>query len=229
MPGIENMIIARLEKSGEKFELLADPKLAYEYKTGARKELLNVLVVEEVFSDAKKGERASASALKKVFGTTDVFEVARKIFAEGELQITTEQRRKLVEEKRAKLVCLIARNAVDPHTKAPHPPTRIEKALEEARFHVDAFKSAEEQVPAAIEAIRGIIPISVENARIAVKIPAQFAGRAFGLLKEYGLSREEWGNDGSLFCVCEFPAGLQGEFFDRLNKLTGGQAQTKSL
>ncbi len=229
MTGVENTIIARLEKSGEKFEILVDPKLSYEYKTGARKTLENVLVVEEVFSDARKGERQNVSALKKAFGTTDVMEVARRIFAEGELQLTTEQRRKLVEEKKAKIIALIAREAVDPRTKAPHPPTRVEKALEEAGFHVDAFKSAEEQAVAAIEKIREIIPISLEKIRVAVKVPAEFAGKTFGLLREYGMRGEEWGADGSLSCVCEFPAGMLGEFSDRLNKATAGQAQTKTL
>jgi ribosome maturation protein SDO1 len=229
MTGIENTIIARLEKAGEKFEILVDPKLSYEYKTGARKTLENVLVVDEVFSDARKGERQNASSLKKVFGTTDVQEIARRIFADGELQLTTDQRRKLVEEKRARIIALIARDAVDPRTKAPHPPARIEKALEEAGFHVDAFKSAEEQAVAAIEKIREIIPISLERTKIAVKVPAEYAAKTFGLLREYGMQREEWGKDGSLLCVCEFPAGMVGEFSDRLNKATAGQAQTKTL
>lgn len=229
MSGIENTIVARYERSGEKFEILVDPKLGYEYKTGARKDLTNVLVVEEIFADSNKGERANASSLKKVFGTTDVTEIAKKIFADGELQLTTDQRRRLVEEKRAKIVAIVARNCVDPRTKAPHPPARIEKALEEARFHTNAFKSADEQAIEAIECIREIIPVSMEKAKIAVKVPAQFAAKTYGLLKDYSLSREEWGNDGSLLCVCEFPAGLKGEFIDRLNKATQGLAETKAL
>jgi len=227
--GIENTIVARYEKGGEKFEILVDPKAGYEYKTGSRKTLDNVLAFDEIFTDAKKGERATGAAIKKAFGTTDVYEVAKKIFAEGELQITTDQRRKLTEEKRARVVAVIARTAVDPRTHAPHPPQRIEKAMEEARVHIDAFKSAEEQAPKIMEELREIIPISVENARIAVKMNAEHAARAYGFLKEYGMQREEWGNDGSLVCVCEFPAGLQGEFSEKINKLTAGQAQTKLL
>ncbi len=229
MSGIENTIVVRLEKGGEKFELLVDPKLSYDYKIGVRKDLSNVVLVEEVFSDAKRGERQSPSAVKKVFGSNDINEIAKKIFAEGDLQITTDQRRKLVDEKRAKLVALIARNCVDPRTKAPHPPVRIEKALEEARIHIDAFKPAESQMLAAIEAIREIIPISMEQTKIAIKIPAQYAPKVYGMLKEYGLQKEEWANDGSLLCVCEFPAGTMGEFSDRLNKATAGSAETRKL
>lgn len=229
MSGIENTIVARYEKAGEKFEVLVDPKTSYEYKIGVRKTLDNVLLADEIFIDARKGERASAASVKKAFGTNDVMEVAKKIFEDGELQITTDQRRKLVEEKRARIVAVIARTAVDPRTHAPHPPQRIEKAMEEARVHIDAFKSAEEQAPKIMDELREIIPISVENARIAVKLSAEQAPRVYGFLKEYGMQREEWGNDGSLMAVCEFPAGLQGEFSERLNKLTAGQAQTKLL
>lgn len=229
MGGIENTIVARLEKHGEKFELLVDPKLSYEYKTGQKKDLNNVLCFEEVFKDARKGERQTSTAIKKVFGTEDIFEIARIVFRDGELQLTTDQRRKLVEEKHAKLVTLIAANCVDPRTKAPHPPNRIEKALEEARFHVDAFKTAQEQMNDAIESIREIIPISTEKARVALKVPAQFAPKAYGTLKEYGIKKEEWANDGSLIVLIEVPAGSKGEFLERINKLTGGQVESRDV
>lgn len=229
MSGIENTIVARFEKGGERFEVLVDPKLAYDYRTGAKKDLGKVLVTEEVFKDANKGERQTSSAIQKAFGTTDPEKVAHKILMEGEIQLTTEHRRKVLEEKKAKIVAVIARNAVDPRTKAPHPPQRIQAALEQAKVHIDAFKGAEEQVPAVVEALREILPISMEQAKIAVKIPAEHAPKVYGLLKEFGIKQEQWESSGALVAVVEMPAGLQAEFFDRLNKATAGNAQTKKL
>jgi len=229
MSQIEHTIIARFEKAGEKFEILVDPKNGYDYKIGAKKDFSNVLLVDEIFKDANKGERQTASAIKKAFGTEDASEIAKKIIKDGDLQLTTDQRRKLLEDKRKKVIEMIARNCIDPRAKTPHPPIRIENALEQAKFHFDAFKSVEEQMEEAIEAIREIIPISMEKLKIAVKIPAEFANRAYGALKEYGISKEEFGNDGSLIAVCEIPAGIQGDFYNRLNKLTSGQVQTKVL
>jgi ribosome maturation protein SDO1 len=226
---LENAIIARIEKAGEKFELFVDPKLAYDYKTGQKKDLNNVVLVDEVFKDARKGERQTASAVKKFFGTDEFQKVAETILKEGELQLTTDQRRKIVEEKRLKLVNLIARNCVDPRTKAPHPPARIEAALETARYHIDEFKSAEEQLEKAIDSLIEIIPIKMEKARIAVKIPVEHTAHAYSMLKEYGVQKEEWGSDGSLLAVIEIPAGIQGEFYDKLNKATQGAAQTKVM
>jgi len=229
MSGIENTLTARLDRNGEHLEILVDPKKGYEYKTGAKKDFSNVLAFDEVFKDANKGERATAAALKKAVGTDDVMKAAQFILDHGELQLTTDQRRKAVAEKHVKIVALIAQMAMDPKTKAPHPPARIELALQEARFHVDAFKRAEEQVEAAIESIREIIPISLEKIKIAVKIPAQFAPKTYGLLKEFGIQKEEWANDGSLLVVIEMAVGLEAGFYDRLNSQTAGQTQTKRL
>jgi len=229
MSQIEGTLICRYEKAGEKFEILVDPKKGYDYKIGSRTDFSNVLLVEEVFKDANKGERHTDSAIKKAFGTTDPMQVALKIMKEGDLQITTDQRRKLMEEKKAKIIDLIARNAIDPRAKTPHPPLRIQNALEQARFHFDAFKPAEQQMEDAIDAIRELIPISLEKMKIAVKIPPEHAARCYGILKEYGIRKEEYGHDGSLIAMVEIPAGLQGEFYDRLNKLTSGSVQTKVL
>ncbi len=229
MSQIEGTLICRLERNGEKFEILVDPKKGYDYKVGTRADFSNVLLVEEVFKDANKGERHTAATLKKAFHTEDMAEACRIIMKEGDLQITTDQKRKLLEEKKARIIDMIAKNAIDPRAKTPHPPLRIQNALEEARFHFDAFKSAEEQMEDAIDAIREIIPISLEKMKIAVKVPAEHVGRVYGALKEYGIKKEEYGKDGSLLALVEIPAGVQGEFYDRLNKLTSGNVQTKVL
>ena len=229
MSSLENAIIAHLDSHGERFELLVDPDLAYLYKTGRKPDLVNVLVVKDVFKDARKGDRHKNEVLQKIFKTTDVYEIAKQIFERGEIQLTTEQRRKMLEEKRKQIVALIAREAIDPRTKAPHPPQRIEKAMDEAKVHVDAFKDAEAQVEGVVSAIRPLLPLKFEKLRIAVRIPPEFAPRAYGTLKEFNMQRDEWQKDGSLIAVVEISAGMQSGFYDRMNKLTGGRVETKVL
>ncbi len=226
---LDNAIIAFLESHGERFELLVDPKTGYDFKTGKRTDMTNVLVVEEVFKDARKGERHKEDAVKKAFGTVDIFEVAKQIFAKGEIQLTTEQRRNMLEEKKKRIITILARECVDPRTGAPHPPQRIEKAMEEARIHVDAFKEAEAQVEDVLKSLRLLLPLKFEKVKIAVRVPPEFAPKSYGMLKEYGLQQEEWQKDGSLIVVVEMPAGLQAEFYDRANKLTAGKIETKIL
>jgi ribosome maturation protein SDO1 len=229
MVSLDKAIIARLETHGEKFEIMVDPDLAYLFKIGSKKDTLNMLVVEEIFTDARKAERPTAEALKKAFGNTDVVQIAEIILKKGDVQLTTEQKKKMMEEKRKRIVAILARECVDPRTGAPHPPQRIEKAIDESKAHIDPFKDAEAQLDGVVSALRLILPMKFEKVRIAVKIPAEYAPRAFGTLKEYSMQKEEWQSNGSLIVVVEMPAGLQGEFYDKINRITGGNVETKIL
>ena len=229
MVQVEQAVIARFEHSGTRFEVLVDPDLALSLRKGKSVSMHDLVALDEIFKDAKKGEAQSDSAVQKAFGTTDFESVVRQIILKGEVQLTTEQRRKLLEEKRKELVAFIARNALNPQSKTPHPPLRIENALSEAKFSVDLFKSVEEQVPLAVQAVRHLIPISLEKIKIAVKIPALFAGKATSILHKFGVQRQEWQKDGSLIATLELPSGLKQDLFDELNHLSHGAIESRIL
>lgn len=229
MVSLDKAIIASYDKDGEHFELYLDPTNAYLYKEGSKKDLKNILVVEEVFEDAKKGERHKSNRVKKAFGTTNIFEILKTVLEKGEIQLTTEQRRKKVEERRKQVLDIICSEAIDARTKAPIPIQRLENALEQVRFVVDPNKEAREQVPALVKLLLPILPIKFEKVEIAVKVPTAHAHRSYGSLKSYGIKKEQWLGDGSLIVVIEIPAGMQGEVFERLNKLTAGQVETKII
>ena len=226
----EKFTTARISKSGEKFEVLVKPDPALEYKMGKQLSVSQLLVIEEIYSDAGKGTRVSAEKLQKAFGTQDPLVVAEEIMKHGELQLTTEQRRQLVEDKRKQIVAFVARNCIDPRSGTPHPPIRIEQAMSQIKYSIDPFKSADEQAKAVIEELRALLPIKMEQMRVAVKILAEYAAKGYGAVKGYGtISREEWQADGALVAVVEMPAGLYGPFLERLGKITQGTIQTKIL
>lgn len=228
---LDKAIIARLEKSGMHFEVLVDPAVAMEIREGVTTlNPLEHLAINKIFKDAKKGDHAADENLVKVFGTKDVAQVAARIVREGEVQLTTEQRHKMQEEKRKRIVQEIVRNAWNPQTKTPHPPERIERAMDEAKVHVDPFKSVESQVKEVLARIKTLIPIAYEKVKVAVKIPAQYSGSAYGQARSVGdLLRDEWQSDGSWIGVIEIPAGMQSELYDVLNKATHGSVETKIL
>lgn len=229
MANLENSISAHMDINGERFELMVDPDLAYAYRIGQKKELNNVLTVEEVFKNFRNGERHTSSSLQKAFGTTDIYIIADRILKSGDIQLTTEQKRKMLIEKKKQIIAILMREAIDPRTGGPHTQMRLEQALEESRVHIDGFKNAHEQLEDVIKALRPIIPLKFEHVRIAARIPPDFAQRIYGMLKGYGIQKEEWVKDGSLIVVVEMPAGVQGEFYDRLNKATAGTVETKIL
>lgn len=227
MTSLEKAIIASYEKGGNRFELYVDQDAAYAYLDRRKTDLKNILVAEEVYADVKKGERAKPADLEKAFGTTDIMKILEFVLRNGEVQLTTEQKRRKVEEKRKQIVAILLREAIDPRTNAPHTQMRIENAMEEARIHVDPFKDPREQLEEVVKALRPLLPMKFEKLRIAVKVPAAFAHKCYGTLKNYGMQREEWTKGGDLVVLVEIFGGLQGEFYDKLNKLTNGQVETK--
>ncbi|MFN4133423.1 MAG: ribosome assembly factor SBDS, partial [Candidatus Hadarchaeales archaeon] len=158
----------------------------------------------------------------------DVLKVAEEIIKRGEVQITTEQRRKMKEERLKQIVSIISRRAINPQTGLPHPPGRIEAAIAEARIPIEEFRSAEEQVPKVMKAISAIIPLKLEMMNIAVKIPVNYVGKVRPVVGKFGtVKKEEWLQDGSWAVLVEIPAGIQIEFFEKLNDLTKGEVVTK--
>lgn len=230
MVTLEDAVIARLEYFGEHFEILVDPDLAADFKRGKELDLDEILAVEEVFKDARKGDKASEEAMLKAFNTTEITEVAAFIIKKGQVQLTAQQRKEMTEEKRKMIVATITREAINPQTKLPHPSRRIEIAMDEAKIHVDPFKSVDEQVTSVLKAIRTKIPIRFEKVQVAVKIPGDFTGKVYNIIPEFGKTkREEWQQDGSWIAVVEIPGGMQDNFYRKLNEMTHGQVETKLL
>jgi ribosome maturation protein SDO1 len=222
--------VVRLTQGGEKFEILVDPDLALAYKEGRKADISKILAIDAVFTDTKKGEHASAEQMQSLFGTSAPMKVAETILEKGKLQLTTEQRQRMTEQKKKQIIYLISRNYIDPRTKLPHPPLRIEQAMEQVHLPIDPFKDAEEQVQAIVNALRSILPLSMEQISLAIKIPAQHATKAYGIVKNLAaIKREEWQSDGSWIAVVELPAGLRGEFLDKLGKTTGGNLEVKII
>ncbi|WP_455276820.1 ribosome assembly factor SBDS [[Eubacterium] cellulosolvens] len=221
---------ARTNIGGEKFEIILKPDLAFDYKMGKEIPISKILLIEEIYSDAGKGSRVSSEKLQEAFNTTDVLKIAEEILKSGELQITTEQKRKLIEDKRKQIIAFISRNCLDPRTGAPHPPLRVEQAMSEVKMPIDPFKGVEEQSKLFIEQLRAIIPIKMEKMQVAVKIFPEYAGKAYGIVKELGnVIKEEWLSDGSWAAIVEMPAGIYSSFVDKLGKATQGTVQTKIL
>ncbi|MBM3309657.1 MAG: ribosome assembly factor SBDS [Candidatus Altiarchaeales archaeon] len=227
MVSLDDAVIARLKTHGLNFEIYVDPDLALSYKQGEQVDLKDVLAAECVFKDASAGDRAAEESMKKALGASDLNAVADVILKKGELHLTTEQKKNMLEARRKQIVSIIVRNAINPQTKTPHPPSRIESAMEEAKVHVTLDKSAKEQVDKILKALQPLIPIRFEKVQVAVKIPAAHTGRLYSVLREYGeVKKEEWVGQ-EQYCLVEIPGGVQDELYDKLNSLTHGEVKTK--
>lgn len=227
---IEKAVVARLQHSGKKFEILIDPYKALELKKGVRVDMDEVLAYPAVYKDVRSSEAVPESELQTVFGTKDVFKIAERIIKEGELQLTTEQRREMIESKKNQIANIISKRGINPQTNSPHPPQRILAAIEKSGVKIDPFIDAEAQVEKILKEIKVIIPISFQRVTIQVKIPPQFSGKVYSILKNYGdIKNEQWLNDGSLQVDLQILAGMQEEFFQKIASLTHGQFESKII
>lgn len=221
----EKITLARIKKFGETFEISVDPNKALQYKKGLISDIQDVLLVNNIFTNVHKGEVASQSELENAFKTTDIDKIAKIILQDGEIQLTAEHRAHEREQKLKKLITLIHQQAVDPKTGFPHPPSRIELALEQGKIHLDDHKTIEEQFDDIISKLRPIIPIKIEQKKIMITIPAQHTGKAYNIVKSNAkILQENWNNDGSWSVIVELPAGFLLEFMDKVNAATRGEA-----
>ena len=222
MVSLDDAVIARLEKGGNRYEILVDPDLVAEWKINPEQvSFEDMLATDEVWSDVKAGDRPTSDALENIFGTTDLHSCVERILIDGSIQLTTAQRKKMVDDKRKQIINAIETTSTDPKTRCPHPPTRIENALSEARCSVDPFLSVERQVQDAVDAIRALIPLQFITVRLAFRIQGKDYGGVNQLLRD-SIQKEEWLSDGSWVCVVECPGSMKSDLISRVSKRSSG-------
>ncbi len=223
-------VVVKYEVQGERFEILVKPKEALAFRSGKSISLSDIVISDTIYKDVKKGLKASPSSLKKVFGTTDFEAIVKEILMKGELPVTTEQRKEMVETKRKQIIDFIHKNAVDPKTNLPIPPTRIEIAMQQARVQIDLNRDVESQAMQIVKEISRIIPIKIARALISIKVPSQYSSKVKSQLHNLGeVKKSNWLEDGTLIAELEIPAGAQQEVIDKLNGLTKGEVEVKVI
>jgi ribosome maturation protein SDO1 len=219
------LVVARIKVKNKHYEISVELDEALKVKQGTGS-ITAALNSSAVFHDVKSGNTAGKADLMDAFGTSDLYQIAEQIIKKGEVQKPQEYRDAEREARIKRLVDLILRNAVDQHGR-PYTAERITKALNEAHYAVDN-RPAEQQLNDAVEKIKTVIPIRVETKRIRLIIPARFSGQVYGLLKDHKES-EEWLANGDLQVIMNIPAGLQIDFYDKLNSVTHGAIRSEDL
>ena len=232
MVNVDEAIIAKYEYCGEHFEILVDADLAAEYRNPDSSDVAieDLLAVEEIFKDSKKGDKASDESMNKIFETTDPIEVSKIILEKGTVQLTAEQKRHMQADKRKLIINKISRETINPQNGLPHPVQRIENAIDEAKVKFDPFTSVDQQVQTALKAIKPLIPIRFEKVKVAVRLPGSVAGSAYSQIHAFGeVLNEEWQQDSSWIGIIEMPGGLQDSFAAKMAEISNGEAETKSI
>lgn len=218
-------VVTRIKVKGKHYEMQVDLDEALKVKAG-KGDITSAVDVPHVFSDLKEGTHAAKKDLLEAFGTEDVYEIAKKIIVSGEVQKTQEFRDAEREAKIKQIINLLIRNAIDQFGR-PYTEERLKRAISEIHFSFDN-RPAEQQMPQLLEKLSTVIPIKLEVKRIKITIPAQYTGQVYGLLKDYKES-EEWLSNGNLVVIMNIPAGMQIDFYEKLNSFTHGAVQSEEI
>ena len=230
MVSLEDSVTARFETGGNRFEILIDPEAAQQYKEGEEIDWEEAIAADGIWNDSSIGDRAPEKLVNDTFGSLDLIDIYKKILAEGSIQLTSQQKKEMLEQKRNRIISHIAANAMNPQTGGPHPPKRIENAIVEIMYSVDPIESDQKQIEKIVSKIKLLIPISFDKIRVAVKIPAIHVCKCYGQLSGLGnIESEEYQKDGSWIGIIEMAAAAQTKLEDLLGSVTKGTAEIKAL
>ena len=200
MVNVDEAFEMRYKKHGETFQVLVDfDKLKEFEKKPEETDIYDVLADTKIFKDQKKGELASTNLLEKSFPNKTEDEILKEILLKGECQIPTAYLNKLREEKKLQVITYISENALNAQTKGKFTPTMIESEINKLKFNFEAFKPFEGQADEILKLLKKIMPISLEQVTLLLKIPATYAGNFYGPFRKLGKFKKEfYDNTGSL-------------------------------
>ncbi|KAF7590689.1 hypothetical protein BBP40_002524 [Aspergillus hancockii] len=127
-----NVSVVRLKKGKKRFELACYKNKLLEYRSGAEKDLDNVLQVPTIFLSVSKAQTAPSAELIKAFGAnTPSDEIRQEILRKGEVQVGERERKEIIERVEKEVLDIVSGRLVDPTTKRVYTPGMISKALDQ--------------------------------------------------------------------------------------------------
>lgn len=219
------IVTARIKVKGKNYEISVDFDEAMKIKVNDGN-VTSALNSNGIYYDIDKGEIVPQRELEEAFGTTDIYEIAKEIMKNGEIQKPQEYRDAQRDLKVKQVVNLLLKNAVDQHGR-PYTEDRLRRAIQDAHYSFDN-RPAEAQMQALMHKLKEIIPIRIEVKKIKIVIPARFTGQVYGIIGDYKES-EEWLSNGDLEVIVNVPAGMQVDFYEKLNGVTHGAVQSEEL
>ncbi len=222
----DKISIIRYVYKNNKLEILVNAKTAFDYKYKKNKDCTNIFIYDDIYSDSKKGIRFPIGKLETIFKTKNLDTIKKIILENGELNLTTDQRHMMKEQRKKQIIEFISKTFIDPKSNLPHPPLRIEQAINDAQISIDPYKNIQDQIKNITDKIRLNLPLKPSSKmKLLITISNQYTSRSYSILKSMGkLIRCDYQTDGSLKAIVEIQAALKPVMIDKLNIITKNNA-----
>jgi ribosome maturation protein SDO1 len=187
-------MIVRLKKGKKTFEVLTNDGAVTKFRENKLKNLDQVIASgDDVFLDIGKGKKASRDELTAAFETEDVRAIQEIIVRKGEVQLSANERKDMLENKRTEILAFIHKNYVDSVKGIPVPLTRISNALDQLKPRIDPDQPADRQVNLMYDKLLTVLPLRKGNASITglVTVPTKYAGAAASVVRKFASVTKE--------------------------------------
>lgn len=204
------------------FEVLCKMGTAQKYRDG-KLGINNVLVSDDVFlGHYQKGDRPSPSDLVAAFKSSDMAVCAKYILDHGEINLSQDERKEKVEQRRKEIVNYIHKYYIDPKTKTPHPVTRIENALTTLKVHPDPDKDFDREMQDIVKLLPGILTIKRCEVEATLSVQSAFMGAAEGIVRKHAkVNREKYSGADCIMEISLLPGDYDALVAD-LSRVTKG-------
>ena len=161
---------------------------------------------------------------------TDMEKVVSEMLLKGDFQLSTAERKKKTEEKRAQIIAFIAQNYMEPKTYLPIPRTRIENGIESIKgLKIDPFRSEKTQAEELVKRLKDLFPLVKNEVFGKLSIPLHLAASISSSLRASNacsILKEQWGEEAYEANV-SWMANDYDSLVAHLKRCTGGQFELK--
>lgn len=167
---LTNVSLVRIKKGKKRFEIACYQNKVQDWRLKVEKDLDEVLQIPLVFTNVSKGQVANNDDLLGAFGKTNHDEIILEILEKGEIQLNEKERTANLQQKQNEFLNIISTKCINPRSKKRYPPSMIQKALNEVKFHLNPTKPTKIQALDAIKVLiaKQIFPIA--RAQMKVKV-----------------------------------------------------------
>ena len=153
-------LTVRIKKHGITLEVLTHVGTMKPYRDG-KKKIADVLVIEEIYSNASKMEKAKSTEIKKVCETDNKLEAIQLILDTGEYPLNQKEMQEMQQQRRGEILNYLHKYYQDPRGEKimPHPIERFDNTLTKLKVKIDPHISAENQVKVLLKKLQEELPL----------------------------------------------------------------------
>ena len=201
-------------------ELLCNPSTVVKFRKG-QVTRDNVLVIDQIYKNVQKGNKANDKDIKKVFGNKILLECIDEMLNKGDFQLTSQERKDLTEKKKNEILNYFHNNYINPKNKLPHPRTRYENAFKEYKINVDYSISTERQVKDIYKKLMGSITMKPKETEVIISIGKEDR-KITKIISNYGKILETKKKNGRFLIIINILSSQYQNLLDDLENSTNG-------